>query len=322
MGAVEHSKGRAMTAEHDDHEPEHLESPTEVILHELALYGYRPFSDEPDPRPLPEDRMATAAVVDTFDAFVSAMGDTRMEPDLEDLMWGITNVFQRATERVERELDDNEQAQRTSQREQDGSEVKSVELERLLREGLTMIERRNTMEFLRDLATDQFRLHFRKPWTPRSGTVANRKALTASMIDSRDFIAARRLAEREVLLPPGPKIVFTAGNDCNDHTLIWQVLDKVLAKHPGMVLLHGGGKTGGERIAACWADARKVTQIAFKPDWARHAKAAPFKRNDAMLASMPIGVVAFPGSGIQDNLVDKARALGIRPLDYRQKGGG
>jgi hypothetical protein len=41
---------------------------------------------------------------------------------------------------------------------------------------------------------------------------------------------------------------------------------------------------------AKWADHRKVPQIAFKPDWTRHAKVAPFKRNDAMLDVLPIGV--------------------------------
>ena len=33
-------------------------------------------------------------------------------------------------------------------------------------------------------------------------------------------------------------------------------------------------------IAAKWADHRKVPQIALIPDWTKHAKAAPFKRND------------------------------------------
>ena len=65
------------------------------------------------------------------------------------------------------------------------------------------------------------------------------------------------------------------------------------------------------RIAACWADTRKVTQVVFKPDWTRHDKAAPFKRNDQLLEALPIGVVVFPGSGITDNLADKARKLGI-----------
>jgi hypothetical protein len=319
IGAVT-TKGVIMST--DNHEPDHQLSATGAILQELSLYAYRPFSDEPDPRPLPEDRMVTGAVADIYDALTVALQDTRIEPDLEDLLWGITNVFHRAAERVERELDDNEIAQRAAQREQDGSEVKSVELEQLLREGVTMIERRDTMELFRDVAAEQFRVHCRKPWAPRSGSMVNRKALTAAMIDSRDFISARRRAENEVLIPRGPKIAFTAGKDCNDHRLIWDVLDKVHAKHPDMVLLHGGSDIGGEKIAACWATDRRVQQIAFKPDWTRHQKAAPFKRNDAMLATLPIGAIVFPGTGIQDNLADKARALGIRVMDHRRKGGG
>ena len=55
-----------------------------------------------------------------------------------------------------------------------------------------------------------------------------------------------------------------------------------------------------------------MPQIAFKPDWTKHAKAAPFKRNDTMLAVLPIGVIVFPGTGIQANLADKAKKLGIR----------
>jgi hypothetical protein len=43
------------------------------------------------------------------------------------------------------------------------------------------------------------------------------------------------------------------------------------------------------------------------PDWTRHAKTAPFKRNDQMLEALPTGLVAFPGSGISANLADKAR---------------
>ena len=85
---------------------------------------------------------------------------------------------------------------------------------------------------------------------------------------------------------------------------------KVRAKHPDMVLLHGGSPKGAERIAARWADHRKVPQIAFKPDWAK-GKAAPFKRNDTMLEALPIGVLVTPGSGIQANLADKARRLSI-----------
>ena len=69
-----------------------------------------------------------------------------------------------------------------------------------------------------------------------------------------------------------------------------------------------------------WAETRHVPQVAFKPGWTKHAKAAPFKRNDAMLGVLPIGVLVFPGAGIQDNLADKARKPGI-PV-YRFASGG
>jgi hypothetical protein len=302
-----------MTTDHDDteFEPPHSSSPTDHVLTELQLYGYRPLHDEPDPRPLPEGAVVAGAIVDIFDALVATLSDTRLEPDLDDLLWSAVNVFHRAVDRIERELDDNEQAQRKSQREQNGSEVKSVELERLTAEGVTLIERRNCMELFRDQAAERFEAQTGSPWRPRAGSLVSHRTLTAAMIDSRDFLAAKRRADTEPLLPAGPKIALTGGLEFNDHRLIWDQLDRVHAKHPDMVLLHGGSPKGAELIAAKWATSRKVPQIAFKPDWTKHAKAAPFKRNDAMLAVLPIGVIVFPGTGIQANLADKAKKLGI-----------
>ena len=311
-----------MTTERDNpsFEPPRCSSPTDRVLAELQLYGHRPFQDEPDPRPLPQAQTIAGAVSDIFDALVATLGDTRLEPDLEELLWSTVNLFHRAIARIERELDDNEQSQRRGQKEQDGSEIRSVELERLIAEGQTLIERRDSMELFRDHAADQFERHAGSTWRPRSGSKVNHRALTAAMIDSREFLAAKRKSENDVLLPIGPKVAFTGGLDFNDHRAIWDRLDKALAKHPDMVLLHGGSPRGAERIAACWADNRKIAQIAFKPDWARHAKAAPFKRNDQMLETLPIGVILFPGSGISANLADKARKLGIPVWNFADCG--
>lgn len=82
-----------------------------------------------------------------------------------------------------------------------------------------------------------------------------------------------------------------------------------------MVLLHGGSPKGAERIASAWVDSRKVPQIAFKPDWTRHAKAPP---SDAM---MPCSKSCPSGHCIprQENLGDKARKLGIPVMKF---GGG
>ncbi len=81
---------------------------------------------------------------------------------------------------------------------------------------------------------------------------------------------------------------------------------------PTMVLLHGGTPTGAERIAVCWADSRKVAHIPFRPNWTRHAKAAPFKRNDDLLAAMPIGLVSFPGSASPATSATRPRSSASR----------
>ncbi|XAZ20481.1 DUF2493 domain-containing protein (plasmid) [Sinorhizobium sp. B11] len=295
----------------DAFEPDQASSPTYRFIYEMQIYGYRPFQDEPDPRPLPEESIVQSALTTIFDAVFEMLAETRLEPDLEDLLWSTVNLFHRAGERIQRELQRNEDAQHAGQREQDGSEVKSVELERQVAEGITLLERRNAFEFMRDFAADLFEAETGSAWRPRTGSKVNHANMTAAIIDSRDFVSARQHAENTVLIPAGTKIAFGGGMDYNDHEAIWGTLDRARAKFHDMVLLHGGSPKGAERIAACWAEARKVTQITFKPNWTKHAKAAPFRRNDDMLSVMPSGVIVFPGSGITGNLADKARRLGI-----------
>lgn len=296
-------------------------SATAHLLDELALFGHRHGQDEPDPRPLPEPDAVCAELGAIVDGFASMLTDTRLEDDLDDLLWSFVSIFHRKIERIARDLDGNEQAQRSSQLEQNGSEVRSVELERLIDQGVGLIERRNAFEFCRDHAAERYEAVTGSTWRPRTGSFVNHRTLTASMIDSREFIAAQRRTETQLLVPTGSRIAFTGGAECNDHQLIWSVLDRVHGKHPDMVLLHGGSPKGAERIAACWADRRKVVQVAFKPDWNRHRNAAPFKRNDTMLEALPIGVVAFPGSGISANLADKARKMGIPVWRFGEAGG-
>src|SRR3546814_2492978 len=144
---------------------------------------------------------------------------------------------------------------------------------------------------MRDQAAEHFERHTGSSWRPRSGSMVNHRVLTSAMIDSRDFLAAKRRADTEVMLPAGPKVALTGGADFNDHQLVWAKLDQVRAKHTEMVLLHGGSPKGADLIAAKWADARTVPQIAFKTDWKKHAKAAPSTRNDQMIDRLSCGVL-------------------------------
>lgn len=97
-----------------DAEPHHDASATHAICSDLELYGYRHSENDPDPRDVPEDRTIAVAVSDIFDALVATMADTSLDADLDEMLWSTVNMFHRATDRIERKLDDNEQAQKTS----------------------------------------------------------------------------------------------------------------------------------------------------------------------------------------------------------------
>ena len=88
-------------------------------------------------------------------------------------------------------------------------------VERAVAEGITLLERRNAFEFMRDYAADLFEAETGSAWRPRTGSKVNHANMTAAMIDSRDFLSARRHAETEVLIPAGPRIAFTGGPPCN-----------------------------------------------------------------------------------------------------------
>ncbi len=124
-------------------------SPPAHLLDELQLHGYRPLEEEGDPSPLPSPEAAELALATIFEAATGLFAETRLEPDLPDLLWNLVNLFHRQTMRMGRLLDDNEIAQRNSHAHQDGSEVRSVELERLTALGISLVERRNAFEFFR-----------------------------------------------------------------------------------------------------------------------------------------------------------------------------
>ena len=130
----------------DLHEPGHQSSATARVIEDLQLYGYQPSAGEPDPRPLPDTGRLEGAVSDLFDILAGTFQDTSLEPDLADLLWCLTDLFHKKSARVQRQLEDNEDRQKRSQQEQDGSEIRSVELETLIAQGQSHLERREAFE--------------------------------------------------------------------------------------------------------------------------------------------------------------------------------
>lgn len=287
-------------------------SPTAHLLAEMQLYGVTADGDR-DYRPLPDADALPAQIGDVMANLRDIFADTRLEGEMEEMLWSLVNSFHRRLTHTGKRLDDTTLKIRQAMAEQDGSEIRSVELEHLTEEGTALTETRNAFEAMRDLAAEHFEAIVGSPWLPRTGSKVSHKNLTAAMIDGRDFLAAQARAANETHCPAGTRVAFAGGADFNDHELIWNTLDKAHKRYPDMILLHGGGIKGAELIAAKWAANRKVPAVAFKPNW-EFGKSAPFKRNDTMLEQMPQGVIVTPGNGITENLASKAQKLGIKVL--------
>ena len=289
------------------------QSVTATICENAQLYGATPERGEFDPRDVWDRDDAIEAVGEAFRVLSTGIGPvgTQLADERESLLWGFVNTFDAQVRRLDRGVDRLAPELRDLQSAQDGTEVKSRELELVTDRAQNLGDRRDAFETMRDAAADAYRAETGDTWRPRRGSnVSQTGKLTSAAIDARDFMRARKDRETRAHLPQGTLVAITGGKEVRDPGAIFDRLDKTKAKYDDMVLVHGGGP-GVEKVAAQWAERNAVHQVVCKPDWNAHGRAAPFRRNDELLNLLPKGLIAFPGSGITDNLVDKARALGI-----------
>ena len=97
---------------------------------------------------------------------------------------------------------------------------------------------------------------------------------------------------------------------------LWNTLDRVRDNVADLVLVHGGDSKGVDRLAASWAEQRKVPQVAFSLD-RRLGQRAGFRRNEQMLSLNPRYVIAFAGSGVVERLVIQAKQQRVAVVDRR-----
>ena len=292
------------------------QSVTATICENAALYGATPERGEFDPRDVWDRDDAMQAVSEAFRILSTGVGPDgfQLADERESMLWGFVNMLDAQARRLDRTVDKLSPELRDLQSAQDGSEVKSRELELVTDRAQNLGDRRDAFEQMRDAAADAYRAETGNTWRPRRGShVSHTGKLTSAAIDARDFLRARKDRETRAHLPQGTLVAIAGGKNVADVGAVIARLDKTKAKYDDLILVHGGGP-GVERIAAQWAERNGVHQVVCKPDWDRHGRAAPFRRNDELLNLLPKGIIAFPGSGITDNLVDKAVKLGIPVL--------
>ena len=109
----------------------HEHSATAAACEHAALYGATPERDEFDTRDVWDADDAIDAVREAFRILAQGVGPdgTQLSDERESLLWGFVNMLDAQTQRLDRSTDKLMPDLRDLQREQDGTEIKSRELE-------------------------------------------------------------------------------------------------------------------------------------------------------------------------------------------------
>ena len=198
------------TSEHQD------QSATAAICDSAALYGATPERGEFDTREVWDSDDAIAAVAESFRILAHGVtvDGTQLADERESLLWGYVNMLDAQTRRLDRAADKLTPELRDLQREQDGTEIKSLELELITDRTRNLTDRRDAFEQMRDTAADAYRVETGEIWRPRRGSHTSQTGkLTSAAIDARDFQRARKDRKTMAHLPQGT-LVAIATDTC------------------------------------------------------------------------------------------------------------
>jgi YspA, cpYpsA-related SLOG family len=274
---------------------------------------------------VPPDQAISQTLAAVWSDLFHLFSDTALEDDAEDIAWAFVNLFHRAAAKRAAQIDRATDEIRCLIASNDGSEVHASELEDQVARAQSAEAAMIGLESLREVAAALYLNETGSSWRPVGGSrLSHSVKLTSAVVDGREFLRARAERSRKAALPEGTPVVFAGGRlsfatDNEAKTFasnLWNTLDRVRENVADLVLVHGGDSKGTDRLAASWAEQRKVPQVAFALD-RRLGQRAGFRRNEQMLSLNPRYVVAFAGSGVVERLVIQAKTRGIPVVDRR-----
>ena len=282
-------------------------------------------ADQPVTTDLPETEAVEQTLGAIWSDLLALFPDTALEEDAEEIAWGLVNIFHRAAAKRSAELDRATDEIRVLLASADGSEVHTSELEKQIDRARAAEAAMLGLESFREAAALLYMNETGHSWRPATGSRLNHSpALTSAVIDGREYLRARSESRRRAAMPEGTPVLFAGGRlsfaTADEAKLladrVWETLDKVRDRLADMVLVHGGDTKGLDRVAAAWAERRKVAQVAFGLD-RRLGSRAGFRRNEQMLSLNPRCLVAFGGNGVLERLVIQTKDKGIHVVDRR-----
>ena len=273
----------------------------------------------------PDPEAVTQTLAAIWSDLFALFPETALEDDAEELAWGLVNLFHRAAAKRSAQVDRATDEIRCLLACADGSEVHTSELESQVDRARAAEAAMLGLESFREAAALLYMNETGSSWRPAGGSRLNHSAaLTSAVVDGRDYLRARSEARRRSAMPEGTPVIFSGGRlsfaTAEEAKAladsVWETLDKVRERVADLVLVHGGDSKGVDRLAAAWAERRKVSQVAFGLDKRLGARAG-FRRNEQMLSLKPRYLVAFSGNGVLERLVIQAKEKGVAVVDRR-----
>ena len=182
-------------------------SQTAMACEQAALFGATPGPDEFDNREIWNEDEALAGIEEAIHILAGAVAPdgTQLADERESLLWGFVNALHAQVQRLDRGIDKIAPEMKDLGQEQDGSEIKSRELERLTDRVQNLGDRRDAFEAMRDLAAEGYRTETGDTWRPRNGSHSSQTGkLTSAAIDARDYLRARKDRETSRICPRAP----------------------------------------------------------------------------------------------------------------------
>ena len=278
-------------------------SQTAMACEQAALFGAIPGPDEFDNREIWNEEETLAGIEEAIHILAGAVAPdgTQLADERESLLWGFVNTLHAQVQRLDRGIDKIAPEMKDLQREQDGSEIKSRELERLTDRVQNLGDRRDAFETMRDLAAEGYRTETGDTCTGRTAArpansprPPSTPATTCAPVNTRDLRASARRH-------PGPPAARTSAT-----------------------LPPSGARWTASRSSTrtscctaatrCGEDRGKLGREEPPPGRLQTELGPGLPAQRRLLNFLPKGLVAFPGSGITNNMIDKARKIGIPVL--------
>ncbi len=315
---------------------EDFDTATMAAAEAAEVTGQRIDRDDFSNLEAPDADTAGHFLPDVFATLVENFGHTTLGLRLPGIMQRIMTGLQRELEAVDREL----YSAQSNIRDLDGaaavSEVAGQEYEEALARAQLLDPIRDALDAMVDGGAAFYGRATGRAWLPHGRSTMPTMRDTAVAVEAREYLRAIETKKADAWanarqqIAGRPVVYFAGARTHNDHVAIWALLDTVKQRKADFVLGVGGDREGAEAIAEAWARARSVPVIRFRPEFGKHSNAAaPFKRNDAVLAFNPqLVIVAMQGERcqVQLNMRQKAQERGIRVINvdawYAKRSGG